>query len=757
MQQGSPPPNILATISTKLFRGGRVLITATAVAGCVIGLRLTGLLQTWELAALDQFFRLRPLEPVDERIVIVGIGESDLQRIGQWPIPDRDMAQLLRTLQTYKPRAIGLDIYRDLPVEPGHQELLQFYRILPNLIGIEQIKDKNSTGVPAPPILGDRDQVGFNNLVSDLDGKVRRGLLYWTVDGKSHQSFALSLSLAYLKSEGITPEAAASDPRYLQLGKGVFRLFEPDDGGYVRADAGGNQILANLRGPANHFRQVSMTDVLAGRVPPELMRDRIVLIGSTAVSLKDFFYTSYSGGLVNSLQPISGVELQANFISQILSAALEGRQLIQPWPDPLEYAWILIWSWVGAWCSWRLRSPERSALVILGSAGGLLGVGYGALLMGWWLPVVPPMMALTGSAIVIIAHLAHLEEELKRSKEFLNKIINAIPDPIFVKDSQHRWIVLNQAYSRLIGYPLEELLEKSDSDFFSPEQARVFRTQDQQVFATEQEQEHEEEFTSRSGNTYQIATKRSLHKDSAGNLFLVGVIRDITERKRLEEELKRTAAELVRSNAELQQSASHLHHLANHDTLTGLPNRKLFHERFGQSLEWARSNEQLVGLLFLDLDGFKLINDTQGHDIGDLLLKAVAQRLTGCLRGSDTVSRLGGDEFTIILPAIPSPQDAARVAEKVLMVLSKPFELESYTIYVTTSVGISLYPDDGEEIDTLIKGADVAMYRAKELGKNRYEFASQVKDRPEMQALALQRRERSQQEEEYEEQPPPGE
>ncbi|MBD2019934.1 GGDEF domain-containing protein, partial [Leptolyngbya sp. FACHB-36] len=124
---------------------------------------------------------------------------------------------------------------------------------------------------------------------------------------------------------------------------------------------------------------------------------------------------------------------------------------------------------------------------------------------------------------------------------------------------------------------------------------------------------------------------------------------------------------------------------------------------------------------FLDLDGFKLINDTQGHDVGDLLLKAVARRLTGSLRGSDTVSRLGGDEFTVILPAIPTAQDAARVADKILATLAQPFEFHHHSIFVTTSIGISIYPQNGTDVETLVKDADMAMYRAKELGKNCYQ------------------------------------
>ena len=391
MNQGKRQP--LWIIWAQRLRGkSRVLLTSLGVTGCVILLRSSGFLQPWELATLDQTFQARPPEPIDDRIVIVGINEGDLRRVKQWPISDQMMAQLLQKIQTAQPRAIGLDIYRDLPVQPGHDELLSAYRTLPSLVGIEQIKDKTGLGVPAPTYLDSHQQVGFNNLVSDPDGKVRRGLLYWTVDGKSHPSFALSLSLLYLRVNGIVPRTASSDRQSLQLGDAVFRRFTTHDGGYVQVDDGGYQFLANLRGGANHFRQVSMSDVLEGRVPPEQLRDRIILVGSTAVSLKDFFYTSYSGGLSEDSSPqvMPGVELQAHLISQIISAAANQRSLLQVWTEPLEWLWILVWAWVGAQVSWKLRSPLRASLTISLAGVGLTGICYLVFLGGWWIPLVPP-------------------------------------------------------------------------------------------------------------------------------------------------------------------------------------------------------------------------------------------------------------------------------------------------------------------------------------------------------------------------------
>ncbi|TAE50613.1 MAG: CHASE2 domain-containing protein, partial [Oscillatoriales cyanobacterium] len=682
---------------------------ASAVGGTVILLRWLGFLQALEWAAFDRFVRWRPPEPMDSRIVIIEINEADLQKYG-YPISDAVLAQLLQKLHAGKPRAIGLDVYRDLPTQPGNAELVKTFKTIPNLIGIELMPDETRFGVRPPPVLEKLDRIGFNNVVLDADSKVRRTLLYaWPGNGKTHQSFALRLALLYLETEGISPEPATVNPKYLQLGKGVFQRFKPNDGAYVRSDSRGYQILTNLRHPRGSFRTVSMSDVLSGKVPVDFVRSRAVLIGSTAPSLKDFHQNAYSSGLFAPPQPVPGVELQANFLSQILSAALDGREGIKVWPEAAEWLWILLWSWTGANVSWKLRSLGRSAWSLSSICVGLSASLYIAWLAGWWLPLIPSILSLLGSGCAVVAYLAHIQEELKRSKEFLQWLIDTIPDPIFVKDRNHRWVVLNQSYCRFIGYPLEILISRTDYELFPQAEADIFWQQDELVLQTQQPLENEEYFTDAHGITHLISTKRSLHKDAAGNLFLVGAIRDITERKRLEDALKQKNAELS--------------HQAYHDALTGLPNRKMFHESLHLSLERASSNQELVALLFLDLDGFKSINDTLGHHAGDLLLQAVAGRLKKCLRGSDIISRLGGDEFTVILPGIPGSEEAAKVAQKICDTIMQPFTLEEHTVSVTTSIGISLYPIDGQESDILVNNADAAMYRAKEGGKNQYQFS----------------------------------
>lgn len=223
--------------------------------------------------------------------------------------------------------------------------------------------------------------------------------------------------------------------------------------------------------------------------------------------------------------------------------------------------------------------------------------------------------------------------------------------------------------------------------------------------------------------------------NSKGTIFIA---EDITERKRtqqalidardeLELRVQQRTAELATANALLQAeiherraAEERIRHLANHDMLTGLPNRRLLEDRLGQALLAAKRNSGQVAVQFIDLDHFKLINDRLGHRIGDLLLQVVAQRLQGMLREMDTVSRIGGDEFVLVLPDIESAQAAGDIADRILEALRQPYVLEGHLMRVTPSIGISLYPAHGNNAEILINRADAAMYRAKRMGRKNY-------------------------------------
>ena len=162
-------------------------------------------------------------------------------------------------------------------------------------------------------------------------------------------------------------------------------------------------------------------------------------------------------------------------------------------------------------------------------------------------------------------------------------------------------------------------------------------------------------------------------------------------------------------------------YLAQHDSLTDLPNRVVLNDRLTQAMALAHRHRQRLAVLFLDLDRFKSINDSLGHDIGDRLLRTVAQRLLDCVRSSDTVSRQGGDEFVILLPEAANAQDATACAEKILVALSDP-SIDRHTLHVTVSIGVVIYPNDGTDAPTLLKNADFAMYHVKDNGRNDYQF-----------------------------------
>ncbi|WP_414620529.1 CHASE2 domain-containing protein [Calothrix sp. CCY 0018] len=700
------------TLHQKFFKRHREFITASSVVICVLVLRYLGLLRPLEWAVLDRFFQLRPIEASQERITIVAIDETSLRKFGS-PISDSDIAKLLQKIDSYQPRAIGLDIYRDLAVPPGKKELEEAFNSMPNLIGIELLSDSQNSRVNPPSVLKKKGQVGINNTIRDADGKVRRGLLYAHFKDREYESFALKLARLYLRKENIVPKNAKNS-EYLQLGKAKFIRFKKNDGGYVNADDGGYQFLSNFPKPACSegcgdksygYRTIPLKDVLNEnkKLPENWIKDRIVLIGSTAPSLLDLKLIPYSSSfMVAEPESIAGVELQAYFIDEIISASLEGRKLLRVWSEPVEYLCIAIWAYIGAITRWRIRSSSKNFLLILFISFIFTVCAYLLFLEGWWIPLIPTLITYIGSVIVITSQIAHTQEEFKRSKDFLQQVINTVADPIFVKNEKHQWIVLNDAYCNLIGSPQKQLIGKFDYDFFPKHEADAFIKNDEYVFKTHKFLENEEQLTDIYGKLHLIATKRSLHKDSAGNLFLVGIIRDITERKFQED---------------------HFRYIAYHDALTGLPNRKAFTEELHESLSWAKSGNCMLALLFVDLDGFKQVNDSLGHKMGDLLLVTVAQRLSNCLRGSDTVSRLGGDEFTIILRKIPKAEVAAKIADKILRTITEPIALENHNATVSASIGISIYPDNAENCETLLKQADAAMYRAKHLGRNRYEFA----------------------------------
>jgi len=396
-------------------------VTVPSVTALVIGVRALGLLQPLEFPFLDQFFLLRPQESIDSRILIVEITEADVQRVGRWPMADETLTRLLSNLLQHQPVAIGLDLYRDLPVEPGHQSLIQLFQTTPNLIGVQKVAaSADSSAVAPPPFLKQKGQVGANDLVLDADGKIRRGLFYLAdPEGENVFSFSLMLADQYLQRRDI--QTTQTSENLIQSGSVVFPLLHPDDGSYVRARMDGYQVMLNYRGMMDRFSTVTMSEVLDQRVRVDQVKDKIVLIGATAESLKDLFYVPYSGTL-GAPRRMAGVTIHANLVSQILSAVLDGRSpVLMTWSEPLDWLWIFLWAAIGATISWKARYNNRplqrlqTTLSIFLAAGLLVGGTYLAFLQSWWIPLVPPLMALAGAALAITGYVARSAADMRRT------------------------------------------------------------------------------------------------------------------------------------------------------------------------------------------------------------------------------------------------------------------------------------------------------------------------------------------------------
>ncbi|MBD2774106.1 CHASE2 domain-containing protein [Iningainema tapete] len=415
--------------NTEKLRIGKGCIgsIAAAVAILVILVRFTGLLQGTEWAMLDRFFQIRPLAEVDPRITIITIDERDIRQIGQYPLPDRVLVRAIEKIKSYNPIVIGLDLYRDLPVEPGYQELVNLFKTTPNLIGVEKLVGRK---IAPPPVLAQMGHVGLADQVLDGDGKLRRALLSIELpNGELRLNMGLQLALRYLASTGITPKPLPNHNDQIKLGSSVLVPFQASDGGYVDADTGGYQVLLNFHGNLAQYQTFSLADLLQNRVPANRVRERIILIGSSAESLNDFFQTPLSNSVFGPPQKMPGVIVHANIASMILNAAVQGKPMLRVWSEPVEWIWILLWSGVGAALSWLWKSPSSIIIIIMLAGLGLTLIAYLAFLQAWWIPVIPPFIGLATAAVTLpIVTIKQLEKiQLRQTVELLIAVTKEQP------------------------------------------------------------------------------------------------------------------------------------------------------------------------------------------------------------------------------------------------------------------------------------------------------------------------------------------
>lgn len=278
------------------------------------------------------------------------------------------------------------------------------------------------------------------------------------------------------------------------------------------------------------------------------------------------------------------------------------------------------------------------------------------------------------------------------------KMLESSHEGIFITDAQNRFTMVNKAFCEITGYSEEELLGAEPRMLKSGRQDPAFYTALWQTLESTGVWQGEIWDRRKDGGVFPAWLSITRVQDQQ-----VAIFTDITARKEYENRIE---------------------HIAHHDVLTDLPNRMLLADRIAVAISRAHREKQRIAVVFIDLDRFKLVNDTLGHDVGDLLLKEVARRIVGALRASDTVSRVGGDEFIALLPDVADAEDAARAAAKIIDAVAMPYDLAGHEVVITTSAGIALYPENGTDGAELSRLADVAMMEAKQTGRNRYRFFS---------------------------------
>jgi diguanylate cyclase (GGDEF)-like protein len=547
----------------KLVHFAPVILTSFFVTGVVVVIGQQGGLQSGELDLFDRLVSLTSSSQSDPRLLVVEITETDIRNQKQLPLKDRTIAQVLRKLQRYQPKVIGLDLYRDIPYAPGTEELAEQLRAK-NVITITKL---GTTDAVPPPSNVPNERVGFNDFVLDTDNVLRRNLAYAQFEGKQFYSFALQVSLQYLAARNLTLKV---QPDSLQIGNINFPRLAANSGGYQMeaSEALGWQFLLNYN--QNIAEKLTLTDILEDRFNPEIIRGKIVLIGTTAPSQKDLFATPLSSSNPQqSLMP--GVIVHAQMVSQILQTILDARSLWWYWQEWQEILYIWVWSVFGIQIFRRHNNLLKAGLILLLATGGALCFAGIVFTQAGWIPLLPSFIALfAGSA--------------------------------------------------------------------------------------------------------------------------VGLVQKVV-------------------------------YLSFHDPLTGLNNRRSFIAHI-QKIKQKKSHNlgHSAVILCLNLDRFKIINESLGHDAGDELLTIASQRLIEGLQGKAKLARISGDEFAILISDLQDISVATQLAERLQKSLLQPFYLKGQDTFTNVSIGIALQ-EKGIKLlaEDLLRDAQIAMYKAKASGKSRPE------------------------------------
>ena len=666
----------------------KILLPLLLVA-VVITLSQSKLLSGWDNEFYDSQLRLWP-HSIPSDIVIVSVDERSLAELGRWPWPRRTHAQLIDQLTQANPKVIGMAI---LFTEPDQKDFLGDTSLARSM--------KESGRVVLPLIYGQSGTYGATELLPIP-------MLIDAAAGIGHVSFPLEED-GLVRGQHL--HAGVGDTFWPAFALEVLRLAEPEHRLFRHKQAGnfstGNPYawqenqwsLIPFVGAPGTVKHISYVDVLSGQVPPDFFTNKIVLVGATAPGLGDSLATPASA----SSQLMSGVELNAN----VLHALRQGEVLQPLYPSisaGLSAVFVLL-----AVISYYFLSPRKA--IAAGAGIFLLVAGTSILLLQGFHVWFPPSSAFL---ILIISYpiwswrrLEMTTHELFQTQKRATVTLNAIADAVITTDAQSRIEYLNPVAETLTGFSSDEAIGKSFHQIFrvikDDNHAATTFPIERCITNNERISLHDSKLLlGNNDQTYNIHATAAPIKNHINSITGIAVaFSDISELRLMTEKMR---------------------HQATHDALTQLPNRVLLRDRLQHAIERGTREKQQLAILFLDLDDFKKVNDSLGHTAGDSLLTRVVERINASSRKQDTIARLGGDEFVILLEDIAHEDIAAHVASKTLNALERPFNISGSEFIVSGSIGISLFPKNGNDPETLLKHADTAMYRAKDNGRNNYQF-----------------------------------
>ncbi len=660
-------------------------------------LNYTQWLQKWDYVIYDTHLKYDSHPPPDD-IIIIAIDQQSLAKFGRWPWPRLNHARLIDILRQAGSKAVGLDIIFAEPDKSDHQadiilaEALQRHGrvVIPMLPEQEQLHSPLKETLPIPILAEAAARLGHVDMELDQDGINRRIFLKAGL-GTAKWS---QLALAMLELE---------DPDIIQSLSRINDLGENFGSGLLDRWVRNYGSMLPYAGAPGHFQRVSYADVLLGVIPPETFRDKFVLIGATAAGLGDALPTPVSG----FSQAMPGVEIQANILH-----ALRHNRAIQP----LNLPWQMLLTGILVLSSLLLYSrpsPGGSLLITLGLL--ILPIFFSILLLRnfhLWFPPSAALIALGLSyPLWSWRRLVTTSRLLLEQKERAEVTLHSIGDAVIATDAQGKVEYINPAAELFTGWTKKQAQKQPVNALFRVinEQSREKITEPiTRCLQTGHSMAYPEHSAVLSHNGHKEWAIRAsaapiLNKKNSV-LGAVIVFSDVSETRRMTQKMT---------------------HQATHDALTKLPNRSLLQAQLQGAIERTVRNQLQLVLLFIDLDRFKAVNDGLGHSAGDALLQAVGTRLKSSSRKIDTVARLGGDEFVIVLENIRHESQVTSIACKVRKALEKPYIIEGHECFITCSIGISLFPKDGRDAETLLKNADVAMYKAKEKGRNNIQYYSQ--------------------------------